>query len=129
MQPRDQLPLELLRETQNSDIVNRLAQRRAERESLSQSKTEEDTSRFGKLMSKAKGFARKSKDTISAKYTAAKNRRHHDDSVELLPSNSSSENLQRTARLSLGGSVRVERGGSYPQRSTGSPPRDLFDDL
>ena len=131
MQPRDQLPLDSLRETQTSDIMNRLAQRRAERTTPSQQTEDEDKSRFGKFLSKAKGLARKSKDTIAAKYTAARNRGHNDDSVELLPSNPSSEDLQRTARLSagLGGSVRVERGSSYPQRSSGSPPRDLFDDL
>lgn len=131
VQPRGQLPLELLRETQNSDIMNRLAQRKAERTTLKQQTDDEDQTRFNKFLSKAKGFARKSKDTIAAKYTAARNRGHQDDSVELLPSNSSSEDLQRTERLSasLGGSVRVERGSSYPQRSSGSPPRDLFDDL
>ncbi len=120
MQPRDQLPIDLLRETRSSE---RAPQRR--RESID--KDDEET-RLGRFLNRAKSAARKGKDGVLAKYTAAKNRSgKHEDSVELLPSNSSSEDLVRSSHVT--NSVRVERGGGYMSRSSAQPPRDLFDDL
>lgn len=114
------MPVDLLRETRASE---KAPQRR--RESID--KDDEET-KLGRFLTRAKGAARKGKDRLLAKYTAAKNRSgKHEDSIELLPSNSSSEELVRSARSTS--SVRVERGGGYVSRSNAPPPRDLFDDL
>lgn len=73
-------------------------------------------------------MARKSREGLLAKYTAAKSRGgRHEDSVELLPTNLSSEELQRTVRTETVG-VRSEIG--FVSRSNRQqPPRDLFGDL
>ena len=120
-QPRGQLPLDLLRETRASE---RAPQRR---EKLSPA--DDSDTRLGRFLSKAKGAAKKSKEGLVAKYKAVKNRGKHEDSVELLPSNSSSEELRRTARAES--SVRVERGlgAGHGTWLSSQPPKDLFDDL
>ncbi len=119
-QSRDQLPVDLLRETRDSE---RAPQRR--RESIDK---DDDDSKLGRFLTRAKSAARKGKEGLVAKYKATKNRAgKHEDSVELLPSNSSSEELQRSARVAS--SVRVERGAGHVSRSNAPPPRDLFNDL
>ena len=80
-------------------------------------------------MGKAKGLAVKSKNTITAKYHSAR-RKSHDDVIELLPSNSSSDNLRLTAHSSSGVGVSGS-SGRLSSRGGGSrePPRDMFNDI
>lgn len=88
-----------------------------------------DDSRFSRFVGKAKNFAVKSKDSIVAKYHSVRAGKQ-DDAVELLPANSSSEELvQSVGGVGSRGSGQSNFGLGVVSRSPGEPPKDLFDDI
>lgn len=97
-------PFELLKESR----AIRYSHKRLERAPL---KPVEETSRLGKIATRVKGFATKSKATLSAKYS------RKEDGVELL-SHSADE---------VPVSTRNSRLSYQPRR--GEPPKDLFGDI
>ena len=109
LQPRSQLPFEILKESRTSSLYS---QRRAER-----TKKDEEHTPLSKFMSRARGLTAKSKAAISAKYTVRGGDNDFDDAVELLPTSSSEDAAFSSHRTSSHLSSRNE------------PPKDIFDDI
>ena len=131
-QPRDQLPFELLRESRNSGI-DFYTSRRDRTSTVAPRQTplhEEDDSRFSRFVGKAKNLAARGKDSVVAKYHSVRAGKQ-EDGVELLPANSSSEELvQSVGGANSRGSGQSSLGISVMSRNShGEPPKDLFDDI
>ena len=127
LQPRDQLPFELLRESRNSGIDFYTSRReRISTATPRQTPLHEDGSRFSRFVGKAKNLASKGKDSIVAKYHTVRAGKQ-EDVVELLPANSSSEELVQSANSR--GSGQSSLGIDVVSRNSREPPKDLFDDI
>lgn len=90
---------------------------------------EDDGSRFSRFIGKAKNLAAKGKGSIVSKYRSVRAGKQ-EDVVELLPANSSSEELVQ----SVGGASSRETGQSslgmgVVSRNSREPPKDIFDDI
>ena len=108
LQPRSQLPFEILKESRTSSLYS---QRRADR-----AKKDEELTPLSKFVSKARSLATKSKTAVSARYTVGKSN-DFDDEVELLPTSNSEDagfSSHRTSSHLL---------------SRNEPPKDIFDDI
>ena len=105
---RSEIPSELLREHRPALYTRRLAEKTARKPPEA-----EDDSTWERFTSKAKKFAVKSKETISAKYSQGR-RNGEDDVVELLPISNSETSSFNSSRL---------------QPTRREPPRGIFDDV
>ena len=84
---------------------------------------------FSRFIGKAKNLASKGKSSVVSKYQSVR-RGKQEDVVELLPANSSSEDLVHTMGSGNSrGSGPSSLGIGVVSRSSGEPPKDLFDDL
>lgn len=128
------MPFELLRESRSSGIDFYTSRRdRTSTVAPRQTPLIEDDSRLSRFISKAKNFATKGKDSIASKYHSVRTSGKQEDVVELLPANSSSEELVQ----SMGGANSRGNGSSglgvgvsvMSRNSHGKPPKDLFDDI
>lgn len=74
-------------------------------------------------------MAAKGRDSVVAKYHSVRAGKQ-DDAVELLPANSSSEDLVNSrGGVNSRGSGPSSLGMGVVSRNSGEPPKDLFDDI
>ena len=133
------MPFELLRESRsNSGGIDFYTSRGNRTSTVAPRQTPlvEDDSRFSRFIGKAKNLATRGKDSVVSKYHSVRGGGKKEDVVELLPANSSSEELVQSSggansrgigqppSLGLGLSVTSRNSHSH-----GEPPKDLFDDI
>ena len=130
-QPREQLPFELLRESRQSGI-DFYTSRGNRTSTVTPRQTplhEDDGSMFSRFIGRTKNLASKGKNSIVSKYHSVRGGKQ-EDVVELLPANSSSEELVQTmGGGNSRGSGPSSLGMGVVSRNSGEPPKDLFDDL
>lgn len=128
------MPFELLRESRSSGGIDFYTSRRDRTSTVTPRQTPliEDDSRFSRFIGKAKNLAAKGKDSIVSKYHSVRGGKQ-EDVVELLPANSSSEELVQSrggANSRGSGQSSVGLGINMMSRNShGEPPKDLFDDI
>jgi hypothetical protein len=128
------LPFELLRESRSSGGIDFYTSRGNRTSTVAPRQTPlvEDDSRFSRFIGKAKNLATRGKDSVVSKYHSVRGDGKKEDVVELLPANSSSEELvqsrgganSRGSGQGLGINVTSRNSHSH-----GEPPKDLFDDI
>ena len=134
------MPFELLRESHSSGGggIDFYTSRGSRTSTVAPRQTPlvEDDSRFSRFIGKAKNLATRGKDSVVSKYHSVRGGGKKEDVVELLPANSSSEDLVQSRGgansrgsgqpPSLGLGLNVMSRNSH---SHGEPPKDLFDDI
>lgn len=110
-QHRDQLPLELLKESKLNSIYANA--RRSRPHGKPAQTPPEDQSIFERFMTKAKGVASKSKASMSARYHSARGK-EDEDVLELLQDSGSEDRVGRS-------------GSGVKMTSFTEPPRDIFE--
>ena len=130
-QPREQLPFELLRESRKSGIDFYTSRRERQSASASSRQTplHEEGSRLSRFVDKAKNMAARGKDSVVSKYRSVRGGKQ-EDVVELLPANSSSDDLVNSRGVvNSRGSGPSSLGMGVVSRNSGEPPKDIFDDI